>query len=122
MGAANRVFLDCRGALASPSVVPAARGIVPLVVELIEGHGAGVNGSPAGTPGCRRARGPGSGMAGLPAGRLRTPGDPGPGGGRPARNHRVGRFPAGGRMPVNVAVEPAGAVPVRRARPCRHAE
>ena len=57
-------------------------GTVPLAVELIEGHGAGVNGSPAGAPGCRRARGPGSGMAGLPAGCLRSPGDPGPGGRR----------------------------------------
>ena len=27
--AADRVFLDCRGALASPSVVPAARGPSP---------------------------------------------------------------------------------------------
>jgi len=27
--AADRVFLDCRGALASPSVVPAARGASP---------------------------------------------------------------------------------------------
>ena len=55
---------------------------VPLAVELIEVTAQGVNGSPAVTPGCRRAQGPGSGMAGLPAGCLRTPGDPGPGGGR----------------------------------------
>ena len=46
---------------------------VPLAVELIEVTAHGVNGSPAGTPGCRRARGPGSGMAGLPAGCLRNP-------------------------------------------------
>jgi len=51
----------------------------PLALELVERHGAGVNGSQAWTPGCRRARGPGSGMAGLSAGCLRTPGDPGPG-------------------------------------------
>jgi len=48
-------------------------GTVPLAlaVELIEGQftAQGVNGSPAGTPGCRRARRPGSGMAGLPTGR-----------------------------------------------------
>jgi len=32
----------------------------------------------------------------------------------PARDHRAGRVPAGGRAPVNVAVEPTGAVPGRR--------
>jgi hypothetical protein len=53
-------------------------GTVPLAVELIEVTAQGVNGSPAGIPGCRRARGLGSGMAGLPAGCLRTAGDPGP--------------------------------------------
>ena len=115
-----------------PSCLP--HGDRPLAVELIEGHGAGgVNGSPAGTPGCRRARGPGSGMAGRPAGCLRTPGDPGPGGGRQPGIIEQAGVPAGGRTPVNVAVEPAGAVPgrrgpggcgcpVRRARSCHHAE
>ena len=93
----------------------------------------GVNGSPAGTPGCRRARGPGSGMAGLPAGCLRTPGDPGPGGGRQPGIIEQAGVPGGGRTPVNLAVEQAGAVPGRRgtggcscpvgrARSCRHAE
>ena len=51
-------------------------------------------------------------MAGLPAGCLRTPGDPGPGGGRQPGIIEQAGFPAGGRTPVNVAVEPAGAVPV----------
>ena len=57
-------------------------GTVPLAWSRSRVTAQGVNGSPAGTPGCRRARGPGSGMAGLPAGCLRSPGDPGPGGGR----------------------------------------
>jgi hypothetical protein len=86
-------------------------GAVSLAVGLVEGHGAGVNGSLAGMPGCRRARGPGSGMAGLPAGCLRAAGDRGRGRRTPARDHRVGRVQAGGRAPVNVAVEPAGGVP-----------
>ena len=47
--AADRVFLDCRGALASPSVVPAARDRPPAV-ELIVVTAQEVNGSPAGTP------------------------------------------------------------------------
>lgn len=59
-------------------------GTVPLAMELIEGRGAGVNGSPAGTPRCRRARGPGAGMAGLPAGCLRT---------RAIRGREAGRQP-----------------------------
>jgi hypothetical protein len=72
-------------------------------------------------------------MAGLPAGCLRIPGDPGPGGGRQPGIIEEAGVPAGGRMPVNVAVEPVGAVPGRwgtggcgrlvlRARSCHHAE
>jgi len=53
-------------------------------------------------------------MAGLPAGCLRTPGDPGPGGGRQPGIIEQAGVPAGGRTPVNVAVEPPGAVPGRR--------
>jgi hypothetical protein len=53
-------------------------------------------------------------MAGLPAGCLRTPGDPGPGGGRQPGIIEQAGVPAGGRTPVNLAVEPAGAVPGRR--------
>jgi len=46
-------------------------------------------------------------MAGLPAGCLRSPGDPGPGGGRQPGIIEQAGVPAGGRTPVNVAVEPA---------------
>jgi hypothetical protein len=77
---------------------------VPLAVELIEGHGAGGKRE----PGCDARMPPGSRTA-----------------------LRDGR--AAGRTPVNVAAEPAGAVPgrrgtgrcgcpVRRARSCYHAE
>ena len=132
--AADRVFLRlpwCAG-VPRPSCLPHADR-VPLAVELIEGHGAGSEWEPSRTPGCRRARGPGSGMAGLPAGCLRTPGAPGPGGGRQPGIIEQAGVPAGGRTPVNLAVEPAGAVPgrrgtggcscpVRRARSCHHAE
>jgi hypothetical protein len=72
--AADRVILDCRGALASPSVVHAARGPSPLTVRLIVGHGAGVSGEP------RPGRPDGAGTRGrlldgrLPTGCLQTPG------------------------------------------------
>ena len=111
---ADRVFLDCRGALASPVRRACRTRTVPLAVELIQGHGAGGEREPSQTPGCRRARGPGSGMAGLPAWCLRTPGAPGPGGGRQPGIIEQAGVPAGGRTPVNLAVEPAGAVPGRR--------
>ena len=42
--------------LASPSVVPAARGLLPLTGKLAAGHCAGDDGN-SGRPGCRRARG-----------------------------------------------------------------
>jgi hypothetical protein len=44
-------------------------------------------------------------MAGLPAGCLRTPGAPGPGGGRQPGIIEQAGVPAGGRTPVNLAVE-----------------
>ncbi len=131
--AADRVFLDCRDALASrPSCL--LRGDRPLAVELIgEGRGAGVNGSPAGTLGCRRTRGPGSGMARAVG---RVPADPGRSGtGRraPAGNHRVGR--GSGRRPGarerggGVGRWGPGSPGYRRVRPpyasrpaCHHAE
>jgi hypothetical protein len=50
-------------------------------------------------------------MAGLPARCLRTPGDPGPGDGRQPGIIQQAGVPAGDRTPVNVAAEPAGAVP-----------
>ena len=89
-------------------------GTVPLAVELIEGHGAGGEREPGRDARMAPARGPGSGMAGLPAGCLRSPGDPGPGGGRQRGIIGQAGVPGGGRAPVNVAVEPAGAVPGRR--------
>jgi hypothetical protein len=58
-------------------------GTVPLVVELIEGHGAGGERGPGrGAPDAAGLEDRVPGMAGLPAGCLRSPGDPGPGGGR----------------------------------------
>ena len=109
-------------------------GTVPLAVELIEGHGAGGEREPgrdAGMP-------PGSGdrVPGWPGCR---PGACGPRAIRgreadasPGSSGRPGFRQAAGH-PVNVAVEPAGAVPgrrgtggcgcpVRRARSCYHAE
>jgi hypothetical protein len=74
-------------ALASSSVVHAARGPSPLAVKLIAGHGARASGAPAGTP-------PGSGdsaTAALLAGCLETPGDPR--GRTPARTHPVDGAP-----------------------------
>ena len=59
-----------------------------VAVELIEGHG--VHGSLAGTPGCRRARGPGSGMARLPAGAC---------GPRAVRGREAGASPESSGMP-----------------------
>ena len=53
-------------------------------------------------------------MAGLPAGCLRTPGDPGREADATPESSSKAGVPAGGRTPVNVAVEPAGAVPGRR--------
>ena len=76
--AADRVFLDCRGALASPSVVPAARGPSP-------GVGAGRASRRRGErePGLDARMPPGS-RTGLWDGRAvgrvpADPGDPGPG-------------------------------------------
>jgi hypothetical protein len=114
-----------------PSCLP--HGDRPLAVELIEGHGAGGEREPGRDARMPPGSGPGSGMAGLPAGCLRTPGDPGPGGGRQPGIIEQAGVPAGGRTPVNLAVEPAGAVPgrrgtggcscpVRRAQSCHHAE
>ena len=94
--AADRVFLDCRGALASlSSCLP--HGDRHLAVELIEGHGAGGEREPG-----RDARMPPGSRTGLRDGRAagRVPADPGrSGAGRrtPARNHRVGR--GSGRRP-----------------------
>jgi hypothetical protein len=87
-------------------------GIVPLVVELIEGRGAGVNGSPRGHPDAAGLEDRVPGWAGLPPGCPRTPErsrvrD----GGRQPGITDWARIPAGGRTPVNVAVEPAGAGP-----------
>ena len=80
---------------------------------------------------------PGSGTGlrdGRAAGRVpAVPGRSGAGGGRQSGIIGQAGVPAGGRTPVNLAVEPAGAVPgrrgtggcscpVRRARSCHHAE
>jgi hypothetical protein len=80
-------------------------GTVSLAVELIEGHGAGGERAPGRD--ARMLPGSGTGMARLPAGCLRTASDPGPGGGRQPGIIEQAGVPAGGRMPVNVAVEPA---------------
>ena len=96
------------------------------------GSCAGVNGRPAGRPDAAGLGGRALEWAGC------LPGACGPrairGGRRtPARDHRVGRGSGRGRAPVNVAVEPAGAVPgrrgaggcdcpVRRVWSCHHAE
>jgi len=87
---------------------------VPLAVGLIEGHGAGGEREPG--PGARMPPGPRTGLRdGRAAGRVpAVPGRSGAGRPTPARNHRAGRVPAGGRTPVNVAVEPAVAAPGRR--------
>ena len=110
-------------------------GTVPPAVELIEGHSAGGKREPGRDarmpPGSRTGLRDGRGACRVPA----DPGDPGPGGGRqPGIIEQVSTgFRQGGRTPMNVAVEPTGAVPgrrrtggcgcpVRRARSCHHAE
>jgi hypothetical protein len=88
-------------------------GTVLLAVELIEGHGAGGEREPGRD--ARMPPGSGTGLRdGRAAGRVpAVPGRSGAGRRTPARNHRVGRGSGSGPTPVNVAVEPAGAVPGR---------
>jgi hypothetical protein len=68
----RQVFLDCRGALASPVRRACRTGTVPLAVELIEGHGAGGEREPG-----RDARMPAGSRTGLRDGRAaaRVPAD-----------------------------------------------
>ena len=79
--AADRV-LRIAVVLASPCVVPAARGPVALAAKLVAGHGAGDEREPR--PGRPDAAGPpGWSPDGRDAGRVHgDPGDPGPGDGR----------------------------------------
>jgi hypothetical protein len=95
--AADRVFLDWRGALASPVRRACRTGTVSVVVGLIVGHGVGDGREPG-----RDARMPPGSRTGLRDGRAagRAPADSGrsgTGGRTPARNHRVGR--GSGRRP-----------------------
>ena len=111
----------------------ASRTEAVSLVGLIGGHGAGSEREPGRDarmpPGSRTVLRDGRAAGRVPAG----PGDLGPGGGRQPEIIEQAGVPAGGRTPVNVAVEPAGAVPgrpgtgecgcpVRRARSCHHAE
>ena len=61
-------------ALASPSVVHAARGLSPLTLRLIVGHGAGVSGSPGRDALMLQELEDGSWVARVPTGCLETRG------------------------------------------------
>ena len=97
-------------ALASPSVVHAARGLPPLTVRMIAGRGAGVSGSSGWDALMLQELEDGSWMAGCRPGAWR----PGVIRGRrgvPAPDHRAAGLRQAVR-PRNVAAEPASAFPV----------